>query len=79
MGIAAQGIDDPAFEVFKFGPDIVGNFSNVRQVGDIIDPKAERLDRAVIYLKRFQGDWATSAVNCHITVNRVDVEDWWIG
>src|SRR6056297_4143971 len=79
MRCPPKRVEDPDIEPFEPGPGGLGNGRDVRQVGDVTYPEAERVDRAVIDLERRQDDLAAGPGDGHVTVDRVHVEDRRVG
>jgi len=58
---AAQRVEYPAIEAFEIGPCLFGNVRDVRQIGQPADPKAERVDIAVLDAEGLKLDRAARA------------------
>ena len=61
--VPTQGIDDPAFQVFKMRPRGIGDGCDIGQIGHVIHAKAKRVDAAVVYGERGEGQAAARAVD----------------
>ena len=76
---AAQGIQHPDVQILQMGQGVVRDFGHIRQVGQPFDPEAQRVDTAVIHLKWSEGDGTACALNRHIAINGVHVQNRRIG
>ena len=79
MGRAAQGVDDPAVEVFERGPRGFGDVGDIGQIGQVPHTEAEAMDIAVFHLEGGQADRAARAVDLDIPVDGTEVQDRRIG
>ena len=73
--LAAEGIDDPGVEPGEVGPGRRRGCRSVRQVGEVVDAEAERVDAPVPDPEWLERDRAARALDDEGAVDRGEVED----
>jgi hypothetical protein len=75
MRPVAQRVEHPAVEPGQLRPGRLGDLRHVRQIDEVVDAEAERLDAAVLHADRLEGDRAAWTRHLEPPLQRVQFQD----
>ena len=73
--VPAQRIDNPAVQVFKVSPLIIWNINDIRKLRDDDHAKPKRNHTTIPHQHRREAQRAPCAINRHLTLNFMQIQD----